>query len=439
MLHSVTLDVSKCRGCTNCVKHCPTEAIRVRGGRARILNERCIDCGECVRICPYHAKVAVTDPLSVINDYPYKIALPAPSLYGQFAGASDIRKILSGLLSMGFDDVFEVARGAEIVSYAVGKRLQKPHKKPLISSACPAVLRLIQVRFPTLVDHVIDVEAPMEMAAQMARDGFCERHGADPRDVGVFFISPCAAKNTSVKSPLGNEKSHVSGVISMADIYGPLAALLSKGAFTGAYQGPLARRCGVRWANSGGEADALRVPSALAVDGIHNVIRILEEIEDGRLRDLDFFEGLACVGGCVGGPLTLENSFIARGRIKALSGDLSAEPLKGGEFDALLERYPADLRLPLQPRPVMKLDDDLAVAMAKMRRIDEITENLPGLDCGACGSPSCRTHAEDIVQGYANEQDCLIRLRERLLQIAQEMAVLSHTTTMDLGKREDEQ
>lgn len=83
-MHSVTLDKSKCVGCTNCLKHCPTEAIRVHGGRAHIIEERCIDCGECIRQCQHHAKVPTTDPLAAINRFPYKIALPAPALYGQF-------------------------------------------------------------------------------------------------------------------------------------------------------------------------------------------------------------------------------------------------------------------------------------------------------------------------------------------------------------------
>ncbi len=88
--HSVALDRPRCIGCTNCLKYCPTEAIR-SGRHAVILNERCIDCGECIRVCPTHAKVALTDPLGIINRFKYKIALPAPALFAQFKGVHNPR------------------------------------------------------------------------------------------------------------------------------------------------------------------------------------------------------------------------------------------------------------------------------------------------------------------------------------------------------------
>ena len=109
--HSVRLDEEKCEGCTNCIKRCPTEAIRVRNGKAHIISERCIDCGECIRICPHHAKYAECDSFNKILDYKYRVALPAPTLYGQFNNLDDVDYVLTALKSMGFDDAFEVSRG----------------------------------------------------------------------------------------------------------------------------------------------------------------------------------------------------------------------------------------------------------------------------------------------------------------------------------------
>ena len=71
--HSVVLEKELCMGCTNCIQKCPTEAIRVQQGKAKILNEKCIDCGECIRTCPYRAKVAQTDGWESLGDYRYTI------------------------------------------------------------------------------------------------------------------------------------------------------------------------------------------------------------------------------------------------------------------------------------------------------------------------------------------------------------------------------
>ena len=122
--HSVRLDMDKCKGCTNCIKKCPTEAIRVQHGKANITNTLCIDCGECIRVCPYHAKIAFTDGLSSIQAFKYKIALPAPALYGQFKNMRDPEQMYTALRSLGFDEVFDVAKGADVVTEAVKMKLK---------------------------------------------------------------------------------------------------------------------------------------------------------------------------------------------------------------------------------------------------------------------------------------------------------------------------
>ena len=150
--HSVRLLGERCIGCVSCARHCPTEAIRIRGGKARITESRCIDCGECIRYCPNHAKTAVTDTLADLKRYPYNIALAAPSLYAQFEKTVSVSAILEGLQRLGFDKVAEVAHGAEIATAALRNYLQKPDaKKPVISSACPASVRLLLVKFPELI------------------------------------------------------------------------------------------------------------------------------------------------------------------------------------------------------------------------------------------------------------------------------------------------
>ncbi len=420
--HSVTLDSEKCKGCTNCLKRCPTEAIRVRGGKAHIIAERCVDCGECIRTCPYHAKIATTDNISVISSFPYKIALPAPSLYGQFKNLNSIGSLLGGLVAMGFDWVYEVARGADIVSAQMRKLLVSDHDHPLplISSACPAVVRLIQVRFPDLLPNVVDLLAPVEVAAKLAKEQFSKERGVPIEQIGAFFLTPCPAKMTSIRNPLGLEKSNVDGAISILEIYGLLSGQMRHPGEE--FQGDRASFAGIGWANSGGESTAVGCDNALAVDGIHNVIRVLEQIEDNKLSDLQFFEGLACQGGCVGGALTFENAYVAKNRIRRL-----VEKMQQSTKPARPETPDMDIAFTrsLPEQPVLKLDDDIGRAMEMMEHIERLTEGFKGLDCGSCGAPTCRALAEDIVKGQAVELDCIFKLKEKVNNLARQMKDLS--------------
>ena len=181
---SVKLDADLCKGCINCIKRCPTEAIRVRNGKAEITNEFCIDCGECIRICPHHAKLPSYDKLEVLNDYEYTVALPAPALYGQFNNLDDVNIVLTALKRVGFDDVYEVSGAAELVSELSREYVHNhPEKHPVISTACPSVTRLIRVRFPELIDHLLPIKPPVELAAELARKRAVKKTGLPPEKI----------------------------------------------------------------------------------------------------------------------------------------------------------------------------------------------------------------------------------------------------------------
>ena len=410
--HAVTLDVDKCRGCTTCIRHCPTQAIRVRGGKAKILPENCIDCGQCIRVCPHHAKQAVFDRFEDWRDrYEYRVALPAPTLYGQFNNLDDVDYVLNGLLQIGFDDVFEVACAAEVISEYTRRLLAAGKlKTPVINSACPAVVRLIRVRFPGLCSHVLPVAAPVHLAAAMARRAAVEKTGLAPEKIGIFFLSPCPAKVTDVRSPIGIDRSEVDHVLSMQDVYIPLVKAMK----TLKNLRPLASSglIGIGWATSGGEAAALLKEKYLAADGIDNVSKILEELEDEKLRDVTFVELNACTGGCVGGAASVENPFIAKARIQRVRKYLPFSHSRAEDGDRFASER--DWQVPLDDAPHKMLDDDMFAALKKMQRVEELEKEFPGLDCGACGAPTCRTLAEDIVLGRAKRTDCLFILKKEL-------------------------
>ena len=408
--HSVTLDVSKCKGCTNCIKRCPTEAIRVRDGHAKIIEERCIDCGECIRVCPYQAKKATYDKFENFEGYKYKIALPAPAFYGQFDNLDDVDYILTALLECGFDAVFEVSRAAEIVTEYTRKYMKKEGLElPVISSACPAIVRLITLRFPYLKDNLLPILPPIEYAALLARK---EAKTAHPEltddDICVLFISPCPAKVSYIKNPLGVKKSAVTGAVSVNDFYFKLRSKYNK--ITNPL--PLSKTgiIGLNWAGSGGEATSLLSDRYLAADGIENCIKVLDEIENGTLSTLEFVELNACIGGCVGGTLNVENPFIAKARLRSLRKYLPISRNRVSESAEVSEDVLWSETLGIDNSDV--LSGDRITAIAKMAEIEGIYKELPHLDCGSCGAPNCHALAEDIVKGVADIDDCLIRFRQ---------------------------
>lgn len=412
--HSVILDYEKCRGCTTCIRRCPTEAIRVRNGKAVITAERCIDCGECIRICPYKAKKAVYDNFDeCIKNFKWSVAVPAPALYGQFSHLEDIDYILTGLINMGFNQVFEVSKAAEIISDYTRQLMKEGLvTTPVISSACPAVVRLVRARFPDLCDNLLPVVAPFNLAATMARKEAVEKTGLRPEEIGIFFISPCAAKVTEGKLPLAIDSSGIDGIFSINDLYPRLLKEMNK--ITNPMQLSSSGIVGLSWPLSGGESSGLLRDRYLAADGIENVIKVLEEIEKEKLQTLEFIELNACTGGCVGGVLTVENPFVARAKIKKLRKYL---PVSKNKIQEDIGEDKMNWQKKITYEPVMELDSDVSVAMKKMRKMDKIELTFPGLDCGACGAPTCRALAEDIVNGSANITDCLFVIRDRLSEM----------------------
>ena len=412
--HSVRLDSNLCKGCTTCVKRCPTEAIRVRDKKAVIINERCVDCGECIRVCPEHAKKAVMDSLDVLNDFEYKIALPAPTLYGQFPDLKNRNYVLTALKHIGFDDVFEVSVAADAISAAMHMELISNRiPRPIISTACPAVLRIVSVRFPSLVPHLFDYHSPMELASRWSKRLAVKKTGLPVEKIGCIFISPCPAKATSAKNPLGSAKSLVDAVVSIAEIYPKLLSEIKK--IDTPENLVQSSSVGVGWAVSGGEGEGSMEPNYLAASGVENTINILEALEDDKITNVDLIELNSCGAGCVGGVLTIENPFIARTRLQMLMRRIGPVlPTDGCPVDDM--RWEKEIEC----KTILQLDSNVNLAMVKLERIKDLLERFNGMDCGACGAPSCRALAEDIVQGVSNEDQCIFVVREKLQQLLED-------------------
>lgn len=409
--HALKIHKDLCVGCSHCMHVCPTEAIRVKDGKAELFENRCIDCGECFRVCPVHAIIIEQDDFNKIFQYKYRVALLPAILIGQFPEDVKTSQIYNVLMDLGFTDVYEVEHGVDILKDAIKDYAkQNDSRKPLISSFCPAVIRLIQVKFPALVDNIILLHPPLDIAALYYKKKLIDQ-GVDESDIGIFYITPCAAKIAAVKSPVGEEKSPINGVINMDFIFNKVYTSVRRGDFKSkaeADQEYLSPE-GTVWSLTNGEVDVMK-GRCLAIDGVHNVMDFLEKIENEEIKDVDFLELRACDQSCAGGVLTTTNRFLTVERLKKQAKHLKKNNTGIDSKDILKYRkyLNEDINIgKISPRSMMKLDENMAEAMNKMRCVKEIMKCLPGVDCGACGAPNCQALAEDIVQDRAAINYCI--------------------------------
>ena len=412
--HALKILSDVCIGCTHCMKSCPTEALRVRDGVAQLLTDRCVDCGKCMQVCPVNAIVIEQDDFNDIYQFEARVALVPSIFIGQFPRHYSTRKIYSGLLEQGFTHVYEAEHGAGILMEEINNYVPNHEdNKPIISSFCPAIVRLIQVRFPNLIDNILQLKAPLDLAALSIRTELEQRGFANDK-IGVFYVTPCAAKIAAIKSPVGENISVINGVINLdwlfSKVYNDFKKEKRSSCIVPEKEQLLDKE--MEWSLTRGEAKHIN-GRCLSIDGIKNAIEFLEDIENGSAQNFDFIEMRNCDESCAGGILTTANRFLTTERLEERVKKFEKDMVEGKRFinksidkhkDFLLKNIKLDT---IEARSIMKLDDDFEEAMKKMQRIKKISEFLPGIDCGACGAPSCKALAEDSVQGKAHTSDCI--------------------------------
>ncbi|MEN6311767.1 MAG: [Fe-Fe] hydrogenase large subunit C-terminal domain-containing protein, partial [Acidobacteriota bacterium] len=307
-LHAIHITQDKCIGCVHCMAACPTKAIRIRDGKARIIDERCIDCGECLRFCPHDAVHTHTTSFAALDVFEYKVAIPSTVIYGQFGSTTLPNEILSALRMVGFDEVYDPSAICELNTAAIEEYLHEhPRPRPFITSTCPVVVRLIQHRYPVLCGQILPIEPPREIAAKILRAILPRALKLPPEKIGIIHLTPCAAKMVSINHPATLKKSYLDGAISIRDIYPEVLNALRKSPddalMRHLFPETLFSGIGMGWSLAGGETRGLKSHRAVAVSGIQDTMRVLDQVEAGLLQDIDLLECSACPDGCVGGPL----------------------------------------------------------------------------------------------------------------------------------------
>jgi hypothetical protein len=364
------------------------------------------------------------------------VAIPSPALYAQFGREILPEKILAGLKKVGFDDAFDLAITCGEVSFAIQEYLREyKGPKPLISNACPTIVRLIQVKYPDLIDQIIPIDTPREIAGREIKKKKSKQLELKEKEIGTFYLTPCPVKMISIKQPAEKGKSYLDGAISIKDIYGPLLSAM-EGIEKGSSRKALESICilGIGWAMVGGICRTLRLKNSLAVSGLNEVIKVFNDIERGKLRNIDFIEAYSCHQGCVGGSLTVENLYISYNKILKLIETLEYEQIKAcpdiREVRKLYNQKYFFIEGKLEPRPLKPLDGDLGQAIKKRVEKEAIFESLPKIDCGACGSPTCLAFAEDVVRGETELSLCIFNLPQKYKELSQELSKLLNKSSI---------
>ncbi|MCX6831347.1 MAG: 4Fe-4S binding protein [candidate division Zixibacteria bacterium] len=408
--HAHKVDPDKCRGHMTCLRQCSSQAIRVRAGKATIMEELCIDCGKCLSVCPSGAVVLISDPIAKLPKFKHKVVVPSPALYSQFDPSIHPYIIHLALKQLGFDDVVDgnisaLALGNAMLEYIKGYK----GRLPLISSYCPSIVRLIQVKYPDLVELIVPMDVPREMTAREIRRHLPSKLGIKPEELGIYYLANCPAKIVSIRQPAEKAKSWFDDVISIKDTYPILLphVVNVKEEFDPSMV-PEDFSFSSGWSSTGSIIQSIKAENWLAVSGIDHVMQILDDIENSRLRNVVFVEALAHMFGCLGGPLNVENPYVAQSNSNKQRHKYESHPKREHEdIQRKLREGYYSLEHAILPRPTEYFDTDLETSIKRMKEQERVYQKLRQIDCGCCGSPTCKVFAEDFVRGQVKLTDCI--------------------------------
>lgn len=427
-LYPIYTELTECRDCYKCVRVCPVKSIQVADGRATVVRERCITCGKCVDVCPSHAKKIRTDVQRAKNLLESKkrvfVSL-APSYVSEFPTTSEA--LFVALRRLGFSDISETAIGATMVSAAVDKLMAKGETSGSISTACPAVVELVHRYHPDLIPNLSPIPSPLQTHCAYLK-------GLYGSDIGIVFIGPCIAKKV--------EADHNPGFPDIALTFRELNDWLKQENIDlDALQNssldideigllvPFEAQESTLYPVEGGMVATFAVgkdpfqDKAISVSGVEQIMETLEDLKAHNNEDNPFLELLSCEGGCINGPGRNFHSSAALS--KARSARFTKERIaknKNSNFAynefvdflvdkgyKVLDEDVGERGFNIKANAVVKYSEQqIFQALAELGKHDISDE----LNCGGCGYNSCRDMAIAYLDGMAEQEMCVTRMRK---------------------------
>ncbi len=408
------LDFQKanCKNCYKCLRSCPVKAIDMRNAQAKIIESRCILCGHCTHVCPQNAKSVHSDTAAIEKLLAKKnvIASVAPSFVSSFA-TDDFEPFRAALVKLGFADAFETSEGAAAVTAEYKKLLETGKYENLITSACPAVNRAIQLYHHDALKYLAPVDSPMVAHAKILRARY--------PGSSIVFIGPCIAKKREAA-----ESGIIAGALTFEELMQMFETHGIKIAEAAPNPAPVKRE-EYKVTEKSKESDAKdvelaakfypisrgiiksfdRFPSGYEYIAVDGVARLSQAIEDLQNVKGVFLEINACEGACVNGPCAIKRS---GGTVEA---NVRVRNYTNRARRDAVNEYPSleTVRKPLEPGDRIPSDEEINEILARTGK----TKPSDELNCGACGYATCREKAWAVINGYAEVEMCVPYMREK--------------------------
>ena len=415
MQNPIYTETTSCRDCYKCVRACPVKAIQIKDGNAMIIKDRCIYCGRCVHVCPNSAKKVRDDrerAKLAISSGRRVICSLAPSYASEFRGQE--KALLTALKKLGFAAVSETAIGAALVSQALDiYASEHDGGVPFVGTACPSVVELVKKYYPESVPSLAPVPSPLQTHAAYLRHIYND-------DFAIVFIGPCIAKKT--------EADMAPGYPDVALTFAELRQWLAEeGIDLSAVEEedvdfiPAKAGMATIYPIEGGQIASSKLwggrsfgSDALSFSGIDQVMSAL----DGKGGTRSFLELLACDGGCINGPSASDSVSMAERKKASTEHTLRRldEPdLFTGdeEFARLLLEKGYSLLHNEGPQKASGFrhehsEDEIRRALVELGKLTKADE----LNCGGCGYSTCRDMAIAYLEGMAEVEMCVTKMRK---------------------------
>ena len=381
----VSYTLEHCVRCMRCVKTCPTSALSMVDNRIIINDSKCLNCGRCIRACHSKGLLAKGSTIDRIKDYDYTVCLVPGAMSCACHSLEQAEDLFNAIKELGFDEVVDISDIEGQIMIETRMLSENEEMPTVISSVCPVINRLIEERYPMLLNYIAPIKYASEVAAAQVR-----KRLADKKNVGIFCCCECESKLQLAKYPYGNMEYEVDHALAIVDIFPKIRANLGKGSMH------------VRFCREGLQSCSpytmLQKQSDLITDGFEKINDILDMTEFGLLESFKMLYLFQCYNGCLGGHLLWGNSYLTKNNIDSLSYHKRKE----------ISEVPFE---DLYTEQINQTDEDplsLKERIEFFQKVNNQLEKLPGYDCSACGMQTCRNMAEEIVRGKRTIDDCRI-------------------------------